>query len=504
MDQNNIEKFKEKLAELYHLNSAVAVLNWDQDVNMPIKGNELRAKTIANLVGILHDKFISPDFSKLVKAVKKEMDAGELSDDNACVAREIWREFSRENKLPLEFVKELSQTTSRSQMIWAKARKENKFKLFLPELKKIIALKRKEAEFVGYTGSPYNALLDTYEPYMRVEEIEMIFGELRNFLIPFLAKIKRAKVKINEKILRGNFPIEKQIEFNKFVAGKMGFDFEAGRLDVSTHPFSTNFHAEDVRMTTRYDKEDILSSLSSTIHESGHSLYEQGLKTENFGSPLGESISHGIHESQSRMWENMVGKSENFWKYFYPKLTKSFPEHFKKIKFEDFYKAINAVRPSLIRVDADEVTYNLHIILRFEIEKDLIEGSIEVEDLPKIWNDKMKEYFGIIVPSDALGVLQDVHWSGGNIGYFPTYTLGNLYSAQFYAAAKRDVLNLEREIAAGHLEHLREWLRKNIHIHGKLYSASELVKNVTGENLNGQYFIDYLNKKYSEIYKLDT
>lgn len=504
MDQNDIEKLKEKLAELYHLNSAIAILNWDQEVNMPIKGNELRAKTIANLAGILHDKFTSADFSKLIKLAKKEMDAGKLSDENVCIVREIWREFSREKKLPLEFVKELSETTSRSQMIWAKARKENNFKLFLPELKKIVALKRKEAELVGYAGSPYNALLDTYEPYMRVEEIEMIFDELKNFLIPFLAKIKKSKVKINEKVLEGSFPIEKQIEFNKFVAGKMGFDFEAGRLDVSTHPFSTNFHAEDVRMTTRYDKKDIFSSLSSTVHEAGHSLYEQGIKTENFGSPLGESVSHGIHESQSRMWENMVGKSNNFWKYFYPKLTKKFPEHFKKIKFEEFYKAINAVKPSLIRVEADEVTYSLHIILRFEIEKALIEGGIKVEDLPKIWNGKMKEYFRIVVPSDALGVLQDVHWSGGMIGYFPTYTLGNLYSAQFYATAKRDVLNLEREIAVGHLEHLREWLRRNIHIHGKLYSASELAKNVTGENLNGQYFIDYLNKKYSEIYKLDT
>ncbi|MFA5961113.1 MAG: carboxypeptidase M32 [Parcubacteria group bacterium] len=504
MNQNDIEKFREKLAELYHLNSAITVLNWDQEVNMPTKGNELRAKTIANLSGILHDKFTSSDFSKLIKSAKKEMDAGKLNDENACIVREVWREFSREKKLPLAFVKELSETTSRSQMIWAKARKENNFKLFLPELKKIVALKRKEAELVGYAGSPYNALLDTYEPYMRVEEIEMIFDELKNFLIPFLAKIKKSKVKIDRKVLKGKFEIGKQIEFNKLIAGKMGFDFEAGRLDVSTHPFSTNFHAEDVRMTTRYDEKDIFSSLNSTIHESGHSLYEQGIKVENFGSPLGESISHGVHESQSRMWENLVGRGKNFWKYFYPKLIREFPGHFKKIKFEDFYRAINAVKPSLIRVDADEVTYNLHIILRFEIEKDLIEGSIEVEDLPKIWNDKMKEYFGVIVPNDALGVLQDVHWSGGNIGYFPTYTLGNLYSTQFYATAKKDILNLEKEIALGHLEHLREWLRKNIHIHGKLYSASELVKNITSEGLNGQYFIDYIKNKYSEIYKLNT
>ncbi|NTU66467.1 MAG: carboxypeptidase M32 [Candidatus Moranbacteria bacterium] len=499
MNQNSIEKFKEELAEIYHLGAAVSVLHWDQDVNMPKKGMEMRAKSIANLSGILHDKFVSPSFSRLVRAAKKELDGGKLSDENACIVREIWREFSREKKLPLEFVKELSETTSVATSVWAEARKENDFGLFLPYLKKIVSLKRKEAELVGYKDSPYDALLDAYEPGMTAREIEMIFSELRDFLVPFLANIMKSKVRVRN-ILKGKFPIERQVEFNKAVAEKIGFDFDAGRLDISTHPFTTQFHPGDVRITTRYSDRDPFYSIGSTIHESGHALYEQGIPMENFGSPLGDAISLGIHESQSRMWENIVGRSENFWKYFFPRLKKAFPKNFDKAEMGDIYRYVNAVKPSLIRTEADEVTYNLHIIMRFEIEKELIEGSIAVEDLPKIWNSKVKEYFGIDVPNDALGVLQDVHWSGGLIGYFPTYALGNLYSAQFYEAAKRDVLNLEKEIRAGQFAHLLNWLRKNIHIHGKMFTARELIENASGEPLNAQYFMDYIEDKYSRIY----
>lgn len=503
MKYSLMEKFRKELADLYYLSSAISVLHWDQEVSMPQNGSELRAKIIGTLAGELHDKFTSDNFLKLLMSLKKKLNAGNLSDDDACVVREIWREFSREKKLPLSFVKDLAETTSRAQLIWAEAREKNDFSLFLPELRKIIDLKRKEAKLVGYKGSPYNALLDIYEPYMNVDEIEMIFSELKTFLVPFIARIKKSKIKVNKNILKGDFSIEKQVEFNKYLAKKIGFDFGAGKLDISTHPFTIGFHPQDVRMTTRYKKDNLFYSINSTIHETGHALYEQGILMENFGSPLGESVSLGIHESQSRLWENILGRSEKFWQYFYPILQKEFTQHFRKIKLDDFFRAINVVSPSLIRTEADEVTYNLHIILRFEIEKDLIEGSIAVEDLPKIWNDKVKEYFGIKVPNDALGVLQDVHLSGGMIGYFPTYTLGNLYSAQFYKAAKRDILNLEKEIKNGQFGHILGWLRKNIHIHGKLFSAEELVEKVTGEKLTSKYFIDYIEKKYSEIYKLN-
>lgn len=500
--KENISELREKLQEIYHLGSALQVLDWDAQVFMPPKGAANRAKTIANLSGILHEKFVSKEFSDLIKKGKEYLDAGKLGDADSAIVRELWREYERQKKLPLAFVKEMSQVCSEGHNVWIKAREKSDFGIFLPVLKKIVALKRKEAELVGYKKSPYDALLDTYEPYATSEDISMIFEELKNFLVPFLKKIVETKGKVSPDILKGNFPIEKQKKLNEEIAKKIGFDFEAGRLDTSVHPFSIGFHPNDVRITTRFKKEDLFYSFFSTIHETGHALYEQGLSVKHFGTPIGESISHGVHESQSRMWENTVARSNNFWKYFFPQLQKQFPEPFFKVKLEDFYRAINFVEPSLIRTEADEVTYSLHIILRFEIEKELIEGSIEVEDLPKIWNAKMKEYLGINVPRDAEGVLQDVHWSGGGIGYFPTYALGNLYAAQFYNTAKKDILNLEKEIATGEFGHLREWLRKKIHIHGKMYSADELVREVTGEPLTSQYFIDYLKKKYGEIYKI--
>ncbi|MFA6285333.1 MAG: carboxypeptidase M32 [Parcubacteria group bacterium] len=500
--EKNISELKEKLHDLYHIGSALAVLHWDQEVFMPSKGAALRAATISNLAGILHEKFISKEFAALLKKAKSQLDAGKLDDENSAIVRELWREYERQKKLPVAFVKEMAQICSEGHNVWIKAREKADFKIFLPYLKKIVALKRKEAKLVGYKKSPYDALLDTYEPYSTSEEISMIFEELKNFLVPFLKKIAKAKGKENPDILKGNFTIEQQKRFNEEVAKKIGFDFEAGRMDTSVHPFSTGFHPNDVRITTRFRKDDMFDSFFGVVHETGHALYEQGLSTENFGTPLGESISHGIHESQSRMWENMVARGKNFWKYFFPKLQKQFPKPFAKTKFDDFYHAINNVQSSLIRVEADEVTYSLHIIMRFEIEKELIEGSIEVDDLPKIWNAKMKEYLGVKVPNDAEGVLQDTHWSGGGIGYFPSYALGNLYAAQFYQAAKKDLIDLEKEIAAGEFFHLREWLRKKIHVHGKMYSADSLVREVTGEPLTSQYFIDYLKKKYGEIYKI--
>ena len=502
MKKENISDLKEKLLEIYHLGSALQVLHWDMEVFMPPKGTESRAKTIANLSGILHEKFTSKEFAAFLNKAKLQLDAGKLGDADSAIVREIWREFERQKKLPMGFVKEMAQVCSEGHNIWIEAKEKSDFKLFLPQLKKIVALKRKEAALVGFKKSPYDALLDTYEPYATSEEISMIFEDLKNFLVPFLKKIEKAKRKVDPNILKGNFPVDQQKQFDEEVAKKIGFDFEAGRLDTSVHPFSTGFHPSDVRITTRFREYDLLDSFYGVIHEAGHGLYEQGLNVDHFGTPLGEAISHGIHESQSRMWENNVARSKNFWKYFFPKLQKQFPKPFAKTKFDDFYRAINFVEPSLIRVEADEVTYSLHIILRFEIEKELIEGSIEVEDLPKIWNAKMKEYLGVKVPNDANGVLQDVHWSGGGVGYFPSYALGNLYAAQFYNTAKNDLIDLEKEIAAGEFGHLREWLRKKIHIHGKMYSADGLVREVTGEPLTSQYFIDYLKKKYGEIYNI--
>ncbi len=469
---------------------------------MPPKGSGPRATMLGYLAGELHDKVLSKEFRELLQEAKAAADEGGLPSGESAIVREVWRDVTREEKLPLEFVKELTQVTSEAYHVWMDARKKKEFKLFAPHLTKIVALKRREAELVGYKQSPYDALLDTFEPYATTEEIATALGDLKNFLAPFLVKIKNSKTKVSQSAIAGEYDIEKQKAFCALAARQIGYDFDAGRLDISAHPFSTSFHPLDARITTRYDRAEFMQSISGVIHEVGHALYEQGLPAQHFGTPLAEAVSLGIHESQSRMWENMVGKSRAFWTYFYPVMQMEFPAPLQNISLDSFYRAINTVEPSFIRVEADEVTYNLHIILRFEIERALIEGHIAVEDLPRIWNSKVKELLTLDVPDDSLGVLQDVHWSGGMIGYFPTYSLGNLYSAQFFAAARRDIPALDDEMARGHFASLLKWLRENIHVHGKRYSAQELAKKATGEKLNSKYFTDYISKKYGEIYEL--
>ena len=502
MKSKQINELKKRLLEISYLASISRLLNWDQEINLPAKGADYRAASISELSAILHTKLLNLDTDNLLTKLKKEVDGQKIKGQGAIIVNETWRSFDRERKLPEAFVRELAEVSSKAQTVWIEARKKNDFLMFLPWLTKIVKLKRKEAKYVGYNFSPYDALIDQYEPDMTTAKAEKILNDLKDFLVPFLKQIKESKQKINSKVLIGNFPIEKQILFNKKVLAKLGFDFEAGRLDTSVHPFADSLHPHDVRITSRYSLNDIFYSVSSTIHEAGHALYEQGLLAEHFGTPLAEPISLGIHESQSRFWENMIGKSLPFWKHLYPSLKKDFPDAFKKLSLDDFYKAINKVEPSLIRTESDEVTYNLHIILRFEIEKGMIEGTINLKDLPKIWNAKMKEYFGIEVPTDSLGILQDVHWSGGGIGYFPTYSLGNLYSAQFYEAMKKDIPDLSKKVSKGDFIVIREWLRKNIHVSGKTYTAESLVKKITGENLDSKYFTDYLIEKYTKIYNL--
>ncbi|HWF12298.1 MAG TPA: carboxypeptidase M32 [Candidatus Acidoferrales bacterium] len=500
--KNSFSAFQQKLIDIAQLKSAFAVLNWDKDVFMPPKGSGPRAAMLGYLAGELHDKVLSQEFRDLLREAKAASEANELSAGDRAIVREVWRDVNREEKLPVEFVKELAQVTSEAYHVWMNARKQKDFKLFAPHLTKIVALKRREAELIGYKQSPYDALLDTFEPYATTEEITVALGDLRNFLAPFLVKIKKSKAKITRDAIAGAFDIEKQKAFCTMAAKQIGYDFDAGRLDVSAHPFSTTFHPLDSRITTRYDSSEFMQSISGVIHETGHGLYEQGLPAAHFGTPLAEAVSHGIHESQSRLWENLVGKSRPFWAFFYPLLQNEFPTPLQKVSLDSFYRSINTVEPSFIRVEADEVTYNLHIIVRFEIEIALVKGDIAVEDLPQIWNSKMKDLLGLDVPDDSLGVLQDVHWSGGMIGYFPTYSLGNLYSAQFFAAARRDIPTLEDEMSHGEFSKLLKWLREKIHVHGKYYSAQELAKNATGEKLNSKYFAEYISRKYGEIYEL--
>jgi carboxypeptidase Taq len=465
-----LEVLKERLTEISYLASAAAVLNWDMETYMPKKGAAARGQSIAHLSSVVHTKVTSIDHDGVLSKLKKEVDAKKIKGKEAVIINETWRAYDRERKLPEEFIKKLAETTSRAHHIWAEARAKNDFNHFLPVLKEIVGLKRQEAKYVGYEDSPYDALLDTYEPGMTTKEAAQVLADLKDILVPLIKKIRASKEKIDDSVLYGNFLIDKQITFNKMLAERLGYSFDSGRLDASVHPFTTNFHPHDVRITTRYGEGYIMSSIGSTIHEAGHGLYEQGLPEKHFGTPLAEAVSLGIHESQSRLWENQIGKSREFWKYFYPKLQKEFPS-FKKAPLEKFYRALNKVKPVAIRTDSDEVTYNLHIIVRFEIEKEMIEGTIDLQDLPKIWNQKMKDYLGLTIKKDSDGVLQDIHWSFGGIGYFPTYSLGNLYAAQLFATMKKGIPQLSRKISSGKFEEILGWLRKKIHARQDVHGA---------------------------------
>lgn len=483
--------------ELSHLNSALAVLQWDQEVHMPPKAAEARAKTISYLSVQAHEKLLELNTGEVLSQLYHSLD-GQSKTKESIVIREAWRTYDRERKLPTIFVEELSQRCSVAQSAWAEARQKEDFSLFLPHLKRIIELKRQEAEYIGYRVTPYDALLDTYEPGLTTEHVSRIMDELKEWLPALVRTLTVTSKEIHPEIIRGAFPLKEQEAFNQFIVEKVGFDVEAGRLDTSTHPFTTSFHPTDVRLTTRYKEEDLLYAIGSTIHEMGHGLYEQGLPVKHYGTPLGETVSLGIHESQSRLWENHVGKGRPFWRYLYPELQARFPEPFTKISLEEFLAILNRVAPSLIRTESDEVTYNLHIMVRFELEKALIEGTLAVEDLPSAWNKKIKDYLGIEVPNDRLGVLQDVHWSMGAFGYFPTYTLGNLYAAQLYQAAQQQVSEMEAEMKQGNFSPLRNWLKTKVYQRGKWFTADELIKDISAEPLNAVHFKNHLMSKYVE------
>lgn len=504
-ETSQIGKLKAYLLELAHLQSTISLLEWDQAVNMPTlhNGHMARSELLAYVAGLRHRKATSAELEDLLREAEKRIEAGSLNDDEQSVVKEALEDLERAKKCPPEFVEEQKRVESEAQRVWERAKKKSDFKIFEPYLARIVDLKRQESDYLREPSqSRYDALIDDYDPGYTTQKLEVIFTELKNFLIPFIQAINNSHVKHRLNIFKRPITVRQQLKLAKVVARKMGYDFNSGHLGTSVHPFSTSFHPTDARITVRYSRHNFINDcLMSMIHESGHAIYEQGLPTEYFGTPLAEAISCGIHESQSRLWENLIGRSLVFWRYFFPKLQKIMPE-FGNVSLTDFYGAINSVQPSLIRIDADEVTYNLHIILRFEIEKALIGGQIEVKDVPELWNQKVKDYFGLDVGNDSDGVLQDMHWSDGSFGYFPSYALGNLYAAQFYKAAVRDIPNLEESMAKGNFRDLLKWLRRNIHIRGKKYSAEEILLRATGYNFTAVYFIEYLKDKYSGLYNL--
>jgi carboxypeptidase Taq len=498
-----------RLTEIQHLKSAASLLSWDQETYMPAGGGEARADQLATLEGLAHDKLVSPDVKGWLgqwvdptSGLARETGTEPWDEPSRALLREVWRDYSRANKLPSEFVTRLARQASLSQQVWVEARAQNDFKKFLPNLRTLVALKREEAAYVGYQASPYDALMDSYEPGMTVAHITPLFAALKAGLVPLLRRVLDSPIRIDDSFLHRTYEADRQMEFGKLVLTAMGYDFTRGRLDLSAHPFTTSFHPTDVRVTTRVFETDLPSCLFSCIHEGGHGLYDQGLEPERYGTPLGDSLSLGIHESQSRLWENSVGRSLSFWRCFYPMLQQVFPHQLPGVSLEQFHAAINRVQPSLIRVEADELTYNLHIMIRYEIERALIEDGMDVADLPGVWNEKMRTYLGIVPETDRTGVLQDVHWSMGAIGYFPTYTLGNLYAAQFYDQARLEILDLEDHIAAGQLTVLTKWLNQKIHRWGRTFTVEHLVRRVTGSSLSPQPFLDYVEQKYGQLYRL--
>lgn len=488
--------------EITVLASCSAILEWDERTYMPPGGSENRANQSALLAGIVHDKFTSPRIGEIINELIAAGLDPEADSVDAANLREIKRAYDKAIKVPKSLVEELSRTVIKSQRAWQDARQKSDFPSFKPWMEKVVKLKREEAEAIGYEGTPYNAMLDNFEPGASTEHIAEVFAGLRDELVELVGRINSSPNRPDTSIITCDYPIDRQEEFGKEASNAIGFDFDSGRLDLTVHPFCIGIGIGDTRITTRYSKNHFPQAFFGILHESGHGIYEQGLPSEHYGTPCGETVSLGIHESQSRMWENMVGRSRPFWKHFFPKAKKTFPIALKGVKLDQFYFAINDVRPSFIRVEADEATYNMHILLRFEIESAFFNGELEIGDLPGAWNEKFEKYFGIRPENDAQGCLQDVHWSSGMVGYFPTYTLGNLFAAQFFAKAKEDLGELDAQFAAGDFKPLLGWLRENIHGHGLRYRADDLVQRVTGKPLSHKPLMDYLFAKFGELYKL--
>ena len=483
------------------------LLEWDEQTMMPKAGGAYRAEQMAYMAGLVHQKQTAPEIGEWLDQLADSPLAGDpKSDPKSDTGSNLYhlrRDYDKKTKLPQSLVEHLAKACTLGQQVWVEARSADDFKMFQPNLEEIIRLKREEAAAIGYDKTPYDPLLDDYEPGESTENVARVLSELRDALVPLVQAIAESKQRPDASLLARSYPVEAQKSFGADAAKQVGFDFNAGRLDVTAHPFNTGLGPGDVRMTTRYDEHAFSDAFFGTLHETGHGLYDQGLPREHYGLPIGEDVSLGIHESQSRMWENQVGRSRAFWEYFYPQAQAAFPAALEDVARDDFYGAINDVRPSLIRVEADEVTYNLHILIRFELEQALIEDRLQVADLPGAWNEKYEHYLGITPPSDADGVLQDVHWSAGLFGYFPTYALGNLYSAQFFRQAQKDLGDLDAmpAIPPGRFFFVA-WLRENIHRHGRRYTPAELVERITGSPLEHEPLISQLKKKYGEIYGL--
>lgn len=493
-----LEGYKKHLQEIGKLQSCLALLHWDQRTYLPQKGHDSRAEVIGKLSKMVFELSTSDKLGRYLTELEGQ---DSLSLEDRASLRVVGKAYRRHKAIPPDLYERFAIARSRSETAWEHAKATSDFKRFQPHLEEMIDFSRRFADYYGYEKNPYDALLEEYEPGMTTSELNALNEPLRAKLVPFIKRLLGKGKRPQTKFLRQFFAIDRQRELSLRVLRAMGYDFAAGRLDTTVHPFTITTGPGDVRVTTRFAENDLLSGLFSSMHEGGHALYDQGIAPKLRWSGLDEGASYGVHESQSRLWENMVGRSLSFWAFFQPILAEVFPE-LAKTPIEAFYRAANVVEPSLIRVKADEVTYNLHIMLRFELEEKLINGRISVADLPHLWQEAMERTLGVVPKDDAHGVLQDVHWSAGMFGYFPSYMLGNLYSAQIFAQVKKEIPDLNEHIAQGDLASLLGWLREKVHRFGKIYEPKELMTLITGEEPNPSYFMSYITDKYSQVYQL--
>lgn len=485
------------------LTAAESALGWDERCLLPVEGAEFRAEQVTLLAGMIHQRRTDPRMGEWLEQLSDSALAQDPHSDVGTTVRRLKREFDKRSKLPQALVEELTRTASLAQHAWQEARANSDFAAFRPHLEKTFQLKREQAAAVGYPECPYDALLDDFEPGEVASQVASVLAGLRSALVPLVAEIAQSGRRPDLRVLTRHYPMATQEWFGRTAASRIGFDFRRGRLDTTIHPFCSSLGPHDCRITTRYDAHFFPTAFFGILHEAGHGIYDQGLRTDLYGLPPAEAVSLGIHESQSRLWENLVGRSRAFWEYFYPLAQQAFPEALAHAEFDTFYFAINDVRPSLIRVEADEATYNLHILIRFELEQALLDDELSVGDLPAAWNAKYRDYLGIVPGNDADGVLQDIHWSAGLVGYFPTYSLGNLYAAQLFEQANADLGGLAGQFARGEFQPLREWLLEKVHVQGQRFTAAELVERVTGKPLSHDALIRHLRGKLGELYGLN-
>ncbi|OPA74710.1 carboxypeptidase M32 [Paenibacillus selenitireducens] len=499
--EQQLKDFRELVQKIKSYEEALSLMYWDLRTGAPRKGMDTRSEVIGVMSTEMFKLSTSDEMGAYVEALSQPDVYAQLDDLNQKTVTECKKEYEKSKKIPAKMYQEYVVLATQAENIWEEAKEANDFARYKPYLEKVVAYNQQFIDLWGPKETRYDTLLDMYEPGLTVAKLDEVFGELRAKSVPLVAAIAASKNQPDMSTLEQKFDIEKQHQYSLFALEQMGFDFQAGRLDESVHPFATGINPGDVRITTRYDENDLANSLFSSLHEGGHALYEQNISKDLIGTPLCTGTSMGIHESQSRFWENMIGRSRMFWNRYYGDLQNIFPGQLHA-DVDTFYRAINRVQPSLIRTESDELTYNLHIIIRYEIEKMIFNEGLAVEDLPAVWNAKYQEYLGITPPTDALGILQDVHWSSGGFGYFPSYSLGNMYAAQMMNTLRREMPELDSLIEAGDLHPIKAWLTDKVYQYGKSLTPSEIILQITGEELNPAYLIEYLETKFSEVYKL--